>query len=107
MKIINEQQRMISSYTFCGIWGAEVRLKADGRVSSLSRPRNGRIAVAFNSYTTAGGGGRFPQLRRILRRPEAQLRDSGINSRDAVRAFLQQQSPLRLQARHWITRASE
>ena len=47
-----------------------------------------RIPVAFNSYVAAGGGGRFPVLRALLRQPAAQTTDSSLTTRDALRRFL-------------------
>ncbi len=58
---------------------------ADGR----PLPEDHRIPVAFNSYAAAGGGGRFPLLRALLRRPETNAADAGITTREALRRFLE------------------
>jgi len=107
-EILAEQLAKRKSYVYCGLWGVEAVLGADGEVKRISLPASGRpdgrVKVALNSYTIAGAGGRFPRLRAILRTPQAQLRDSGINSRDAVRDFLKKNEPLDLRMRSWLTR---
>jgi len=49
---------------------------------------DGRVSVAFNSWGIAGGGNRFPILRRILRRSAARLRDTELQTHDIVRDFM-------------------
>ena len=107
-EVVAEQQQFRTSYAYNGIWGAEVVVSGNGAVRSLSVPAarapNGRILTALNSYAAAGAGGRFPRLRAIIRRPEAELRDSGIDTRDAVRKFLGNHPNLKLKTRRWIRR---
>jgi hypothetical protein len=85
-----------------------VTVARDGKVVNLGVGAEvataDRIRVALNSYVVAGGGGRFPRLREILRRPETQLRDTGTNSRDAVREFLKTRDPIHLEPRAWVVR---
>ncbi len=90
-EILTEQLRYAKRRTMNGLWGlhAKVDLKAR-KVLELEFPAAAeRVAVAFNSYTIAGGGGRFPKLRAILRRSEVILREFDLNPRDIVRAYLQ------------------
>ncbi len=51
-------------------------------------PESERIPVALNSHVAAGGGGRFPVLRDLLRHPETRAADTGVSTRDALRRFL-------------------
>jgi hypothetical protein len=62
------------------------------------------VKTAFNSYVIAGGGGRFPALKQLLRRPDARLTDSGINSRDALRDYLRKHPDLTCSPARWLTR---
>jgi 5'-nucleotidase len=109
--ILEEQWAQRESSAYNGLWGLQATIDGEGRVRDL-RDRDGRplapgrrLRVAFNSYVVAGGGGRFPVLREVLRRPEAGLQDLGISTRDALR----DQVRLRLagrgvEARAWIRR---
>jgi len=89
--ITSEQLSQRDSYAYCGIWGLRVALDTTGRVVSIHLPDGDplapgtRIPVAFNSYTLAGGGGRFPVLRQRVRKPEAKLTPVGLDTRQAVR----------------------
>ncbi len=102
--IVEEQYANRNSYVACGIYGFHARLDAGGRVQKLS-DRSGapldsdkRYNVVFNSYTVAGGGGRFPVLRRILRTPQAYLKDTGLKTRDVVRDYLKTHSGAKVNA---------
>ncbi|MBN2449049.1 MAG: metallophosphoesterase [Lentisphaeria bacterium] len=108
--VVAEQLDNRESYVYCGVWGAEFRIaEAESReeddpqatasaredtppqtaVAMLNPPDGeGRLLTVLNSYTAAGGGGRFPILRRILARPETRARDTGLSSRDALRTYL-------------------
>ena len=111
-EIIAEQFTQRKSYAYCGVWGLEVLTASPDRTIVRLLDANGqelpgrRVPVAFNSYTVAGGGGRFPRLREILRRPEARLQDTGINSRDALAAYITRHQPVRLTVRRWVRPAS-
>jgi 2',3'-cyclic-nucleotide 2'-phosphodiesterase (5'-nucleotidase family) len=105
---IEEQWTTRNSLSYNGPWGVRVTVARDGKVVNLGVGAEvataDRIRVALNSYVVAGGGGRFPRLREILRRPETQLRDTGTNSRDAVREFLKTRDPIHLEPRAWVVR---
>ncbi len=89
--IIDEQLKHRKSYVFNGIWGINVVIDpAQQRTVSVllgdsPDAADGRVSVAFNSWVIAGGGGRFPILRRILRRSATRLRDTELQTRDIVR----------------------
>ena len=94
-EVIEEQLKFKGTRSFNGIYGINAEINTMG--SSISRivishqpilKAGERISVAFNSYTIAGGGGRFPTLRRILKRPTSNLVDFGVNSRDILRNYL-------------------
>ena len=112
-EIIAEQFTQRDSYAYCGVWGLEVLTRSPDRAIVRILDANGqdlperRIPVALNSYTVAGGGGRFPRLREILRRPEARLRDTGINSRDALARYINRHQPVRLTMRRWVHPAAK
>ncbi len=108
-QIIEEQYANRKSYAYNGVWGAHVTVNRQGKVTHLAARdmlsrSDQRLLVALNSYVIAGGGGRFPRLREILRRPDAHLVDSGIDTRDALRRFLKENSPFQLQMTRWLTR---
>ena len=81
-----------------GIAGARATIRPDApegrRVRALrlpdgraAHPRR-RVRVAFNSYTLASAGGRFPRLRQLAMQPEARFELTEVETRDAVRAYL-------------------
>ena len=67
---------------------------ADGTVP---HPRK-RFQVAFNSFTLASGGGRFPRLRAIVLQPESRFELTETDTRDALRQYLRAHRPLELPA---------
>ena len=94
-EIIEEQLNYKGKRSFNGVYGMTVTIKKDNiSVDQIAFPgrspflKDKRIPVAFNSYTIAGAGGRFPKLRNILRRPSSRLVDLEINSRDVLRKYL-------------------
>jgi 2',3'-cyclic-nucleotide 2'-phosphodiesterase (5'-nucleotidase family) len=98
--ILTEQLSWRDHRSFGGIWGFHAEIDAEGsRVGRIRLPGRDlkpgeRIPVAFNSYTVASGGGRFPILRRLLRTPQVQLRDQRVNSRTLLRNYLLRTSQL-------------
>lgn len=62
----------------------------DGSIPHARR----RFRVALNSYVLASGGGRFKELRRITEQPEARRSLMNLQTRDALRAYIQKHSPL-------------
>ena len=57
----------------------------DGRTPHARR----RFATAFNSHVLATGGRRFPAVRRLAFQPESRLELTGIDTRDALRRWLE------------------
>lgn len=104
-EILREQEANRDSYVYNGLFGARARVTRAGQIRDLELPgpiRDGRVRVALNSYALAGGGGRFPRLRAIVRRPAANLHDTGIWTRTAVREYLGRHPDLSVQARAWL-----
>lgn len=111
--VVAEQLANRASYTYNGVWGAEVAIQPATpeheahvrltRLQGAEGPFPERILIAMNSHTAAGGGGRFPRLFAILQTPQAQRRNTGINSRDAVRTYLRRHAEEALVPRRWIT----
>lgn len=108
--ILEEQVRNRHSYAYNGPWGIVVRMDSAGRVTRLEWP-DGRpvapdekIRVAMNSYSIAGGGGRFPELRRILARPDTPVQDTGLMTRDLLRDYVAKRPDLRIESRRWVFR---
>jgi 5'-nucleotidase/UDP-sugar diphosphatase len=104
--IIEEQLRNRGSYVACGLYGVKAVVNQQGQVTELingdGTPLRGRIITAFNSYTLAGGGGRFPVLREIAARPEVLAKDTALETRHLVRIFAQSNSPLNFSVTRWI-----
>jgi len=107
MKIILEENlKLLGKYSFKGPWGFSYefdRSKPEGeRVYNL-RDLNGkalksqkRYKVAFNSYDLSSSGARLPGLRTIADDPLSRLTLSGVNSREALRAYMQNHSSFTL-----------
>lgn len=106
--IVAEQWRNRKSYVYCGLYGVVATLDAEGKTAELAPlpaaalDPDGRVLVAFNSYTAAGGGGRFPELAKILEDPASQLRGTGISTRDALRDHLARNPNLELAPQAWL-----
>jgi len=104
-RIVQEQIEQRSSYAFNGPWGfyATVQRRKGVRIEPPSGYQAGqRLTTAVNSYTVAGGGGRFPILRAILRRPECQLKDTGMRTRAVVREYLGNHPGLIVTPTRWL-----
>ncbi|MFW5803415.1 MAG: bifunctional metallophosphatase/5'-nucleotidase, partial [Verrucomicrobiota bacterium] len=110
--ILTEQRDQHDSYAYCGVWGARLRWLENGGVSEVRVEADGvigadgqrRYRTAFNSYTLASGGGRFPELRRITRKPQAQLIECEQETRDALRQYIRAHSPITITPEPWIQR---
>jgi 2',3'-cyclic-nucleotide 2'-phosphodiesterase (5'-nucleotidase family) len=103
-EILEEQLQTRTRRAYNGLWGVQARAdKKTGRVIDLKVPPGKRLTVAFNRYAIAGGGGRFPRLREILRRPGSRLRDAGVNSRDVLREYVRTVKGWDAPPHVWIT----
>lgn len=104
-EIIEETLDQAGMYHRSGIQGLVVEIRPAGtpgpRIGRITLPDgtiphpNLRMATAFNSYMLASGGGRFRKLREITQRPEARLRITEADTRDAVRDYLKAHPGLR------------
>ena len=105
-RIVAEQWAKRDIYTYCGIWGAEVRLETGGAiVTSIDGhpPVKGqRYLVAFNSFTAAGSG-RYPVLKKLLAAPDARLTDTGVSTRQAVGDYLKSRRDWPLRPKTWLS----
>ncbi len=92
--ILNENLARRGKVQFMGVYGLdyEVEKDANGQLrvrdlrladGSFLHPRK-RFRVAFNSYTIASGGARFPRLHEIVIQPEARLELLTLDTRTAV-----------------------
>ncbi len=111
VKIIDEQMAMRRSYAAGGVYGLFVDLDENERVSGLfdrdgaPLPSDDRLyRTAFNSYTLAGGGGRFPVLRQLAERAEHEgwSESTGIWTRDAVVDYLRANPELIVEPVRWL-----
>ncbi|MBI3985615.1 MAG: bifunctional metallophosphatase/5'-nucleotidase [Lentisphaerae bacterium] len=90
---------------FRGVHGLTYALNpkapAGSKVSRLvltHRPppkEGGRIRVAFNSFDLASAGDRLKRLRAIVETPEARLEETDVDTRSAVKAYIEAHSPVR------------
>ena len=107
-RVIAEQYGERGTASYNGVWGVQVTVDHQGQVTELRWPdgrplaADVRIKVAANSYVIAGGGGRNPILREMVRAPAAKLEDTGVNSRDAVLEFLRTHPDCTLTPRRWV-----
>jgi 2',3'-cyclic-nucleotide 2'-phosphodiesterase/3'-nucleotidase len=108
--VIAEQWQNRKSYVYCGLYGIKATVgegkAALGQIPQDIVGKDGRIAVAFNSYTAAGGGGRFPELAKILAQPASQRHGTGITTRDALRDYLGRHPDLKLAPKEWLTKGT-
>ena len=106
-EIVLEQWGQRDSYTFCGIWGAEVSIAADGKSAQAIFPDDlPRHRLALNSFTAAGSG-RYPKLTAILKLPQVQTTDTGISTRNAVRSYLQKHPGVSITPKQWLKTAKK
>jgi len=111
--IVAEQWRNRNSYVFCGLYGVAATLDPEGKTAELAPlpaaalDPDGRVLVAFNSYTAAGGGGRFAELVRILEEPASQRRGIGVSTRDALRDHLARNPGLEVAPKVWLRQANQ
>lgn len=96
--ILEENLSLYGKYSFKGPWGFSYtfdRSKPAGKRVYNLKDENGRAlksqkrySVAFNSYDLSSSGGRLPSLRAIADDPLSRVKMTGVNSRDALRAYL-------------------
>lgn len=113
LAVILKEQAAWRGTTSCnGLWGMEAAVDKEGNLVELRAadgvpvPPDRKLRLACNSYTAAGGGGRYPELRRLLHADAARLTDTGIGSRAAVRAWLEQNRGIAVRPRAWTHRTT-
>lgn len=104
--VLNEQLANRKSYAVNGLWGLRAICEKN-RVTSCVWPdgtdfSEGRITVAFHSYSLAGGGGRFPILAALAKDPQCQPVETGLYTRDIVRAYIKTHSPVSVTPEKWL-----
>ena len=94
-EVIAEQWSQRKVYTYCGFWGGDVIIDGTGKAhitgigpGHAAPVPDRRYRVVLNSHTAAGGG-RTPLLRRILANPAAKCTNTGKNTREILRGWLQ------------------
>jgi 2',3'-cyclic-nucleotide 2'-phosphodiesterase (5'-nucleotidase family) len=103
-EVLEENAVLAGSIHFLGAYGVSYELRPDAprgkRVGDLSlaggekpHPRR-RFRVAFNSYSLASGGGRFPALRRLADSPTSRARMTDIDTRSALVDYIRKRSPV-------------
>ncbi len=105
-EVVAEQLAARNSYVACGVWGIEVTVDNEWRPLNITLPNGTPVTtplrVAFNSYTLASGGGRFPKLGEIAKSQKVEPLDTGLNTRDIIRGYLKAHPRLELPVRQWI-----
>ena len=103
-RLLEENVKFRGKPHFMGAWGLDYEVDADKpageRIRNL-RMANGdkihprrRLRVAMNSFVLASGGMRFPVLRDVVDAPIARLELLDVQTRDAVRDFLERKGTL-------------
>jgi len=102
---ILETNATVTTEHFLGVWGVAYDLHPTNavgeRVQNLrladgSQPdAQQRVAVAMNSHTLAGGGGRFLLVPKIVASPDARFVLTTNDTRTAVADYIRAHSPLR------------
>ena len=92
-EVINEQFAHRSSYTYNGIFNAQVNANANWQVESMRveepvKLELDRIPVIITSYAAAGGGGRFPVLRAMCQDEDNRFERLPILTREVLKDYL-------------------
>ena len=103
-EILDENVEAYNNPSFRGIWGLRwefnPKAAAGWHTVKLTRPdgtlfcAGERLAVVFNSYDLAGGGLRWPKLLEIANRPDCQLLETEVQTRQAVLDYIRQQGKI-------------
>ena len=97
-EVLEENALQAGSHRFMGIWGLtydlDLRAPPGSRVSNLRLPDGSplhgrkRMRTAVGSYALASGGGRYPVLNALSRKPESRLEITDIDTRTAVLEYV-------------------
>lgn len=106
--IMEEATDFLGTERYFGTWGLQYEVHPDaprGRRIRQVRAADGspihpktRLKVALNSYHVAGGGGRFPDMIRIINRPNARLQYGEVSTRQMVMDYIQAHPQLSMPA---------
>jgi len=98
-QIIKEQISNKGKGSFQSPFGINIAITGNNEISV--QQENGeklhddkKYLVAFNSYSLAGAGGRFPELKKIALLNTSKGKDSNVTVRDALRTYIKKHSPL-------------
>ena len=102
--ILEESAAHLGRWSRMGAWGLRVEIDPEApagqRLRSVRKADGGalhgrkRYACAFNSHTLASSGGRYPELHRIVTRPQSRLELTKMDTREAVRRWLRKRGTL-------------
>lgn len=97
--IMEEATEFLGTERYFGTWGLQYELYPDaprGRRIRQVRAADGtpihpktRLKVALNSYHLAGGGGRFPEMTRLINQANARLQYGDVSTRQMVMDYIQ------------------
>jgi 2',3'-cyclic-nucleotide 2'-phosphodiesterase / 3'-nucleotidase len=103
-QILEENTKFWNSYQFRGVAGITYDIQPESsegsRVTNIRDGQGNRLAadkiltVALNSYDMASAGGRFPQLKNIVDSEDTFVRQTNIDTREAVMSYIRKHSPL-------------
>ncbi len=112
-EILEENTELGGANHFSGVYGLSYELHPKAprghRIVNLAMAdgthphARKRFRVATSSFVLASGGGRLPILRQIAEKPTSRLEMTGVDTRAAVMKYIQQKSPLRLEAGKEVT----
>lgn len=106
-RIVAEQWTLRKVYSFCGLWGATAKVSEEQTeiisIGVKEEPVDGvrRYTLALNSFTAAGSG-RTPVLEEILRNPACETTNTGISTREALKAWFQKHPGEKVVPRVWL-----
>jgi 2',3'-cyclic-nucleotide 2'-phosphodiesterase (5'-nucleotidase family) len=89
-EILEEQLTTYKSQSFNAPSGFTIEINKTHQLLKINLPEEKALyTLAINSRVAAGGGGRFPRLRQMIKDKEIGVEELQINSRDALRTYLQ------------------
>jgi 2',3'-cyclic-nucleotide 2'-phosphodiesterase (5'-nucleotidase family) len=114
-EVITEQVKGAGKNIIQSPWGIYANIDKNGKMKDELRFADGstwknkeqKIKIAFDSYSLAGAGNRFPKLRKLARSAANKPLDSGILVRKALLDYISARSPLRIKKIKWLKVADE
>ncbi|MCH2207902.1 MAG: bifunctional metallophosphatase/5'-nucleotidase [Lentisphaerales bacterium] len=97
-KVLDEQMPFFKKSHFNAPAGFIILVDPKSKtIKNLQIPKQKIYKVAVNSRVAAGGGGRFHYIRRLIKSKTIKFREVKINTRDAVKAYLQKDKALQFE----------